>query len=416
MKKLLSFFFFFSSFFLSASEPIKMGVITDIHFLSTELMDNMYAIQNFVQNSGKDVTVVPEILDKVIEDYSNSDIEVLLVCGDLTKDGEEKSHLEVRNKLNKLYEKGVKIFAIPGNHDINMPNALGYQGNKTFETKNVSPKEFESIYANYGYNNAIERDENSLSYVAKLSEDIWLLAIDAARYDDYKDKPITAGRIKTETQQWLENVLTKAQTLNKEVIAMMHWGVVEHLPLQAMFFKGYLVDNYKQIATLLADNEVKVVFTGHFHSNDISEFKSELGNTIYDIETGALVSYPFAYRFADLYKDRIDIRTKNIISLDKNPKLVESNKLLLKTIAQKRALPMLKKQQFDFKEEQLQELSSIAGELFVLHLAGDEIVGDSIKIKLMNVFEQMDFPVDESMNDFSIDLPPKDNNLTIYFK
>jgi len=44
-----------------------------------------------------------------------SDIEVLLIPGDLTKDGEKLSHLELVQKLEPIIEKGIQTFVIPGN-------------------------------------------------------------------------------------------------------------------------------------------------------------------------------------------------------------------------------------------------------------------------------------------------------------
>lgn len=415
MKKILFLLFSFITIHVAASEPLKMGVITDVHYLSEKLMDKGYTINNFVYNSGKNVIVVPEVLDQVVEDYLNSGIEILLVSGDLTKDGEKQSHIDFREKLKPLSDKGVKIFVVPGNHDVNMPNSLKYQGNKTFQADNITPKEFEEIYADFGFKNAIDRDRTSLSYIAELNSSTWLLTIDVARYEEYKDRPITAGKLKASTEDWMLKALTKAKAENKKVIAMMHWGLVEHLPYQVTVFKDYLVEDNKRIATLLADNGVKVVFTGHFHSNDISQFDSENGNRIYDVETGALVSYPFAYRFMELSHGQMKIKTKNVISTTSHPNLAVENKEMMKRIASTRALPMIKKLGFQFPENRLTQISEIAGDLFVLHLYGDEKVDDSIKKNLIDIFTEMGFPVDESLNNIDLDLPPADNNITILF-
>ncbi|HBK33264.1 MAG TPA: metallophosphoesterase, partial [Porphyromonadaceae bacterium] len=59
---------------------------------------------------------------------------------------------------------------------------------------------------------------------------------------------------------------------------MMHHGLVEHMPYQAVFFGDYLVDGWQDAAQQLADRGLKVVFTGHFHSNDVSSFTSSAGN------------------------------------------------------------------------------------------------------------------------------------------
>ena len=400
---------------IKASSPLKIGVITDLHFLSTKLMDGKYAIQNVVDKNGRDFIASPEIIDKVLGEYEESNIDILLVCGDLTKDGEKESHLELKDKLDRLSKQGVKIFVIPGNHDINVPSPVGYQGNQTYSTENISAEDFSTIYKDFGYENAISRDKESLSYVNALDENTWLLAIDAARYDEYKDRTITAGRIKTTTERWITKMLDTASQQQKQVVAMIHWGIAEHLPMQSVFFSSYLVDNHKYYADLLADNGVKLAFTGHFHSNDISVHRSDLGNTIYDIETGTLSSYPFSYRFVELCKDSIEISTRNITSIESDSNLVSVNKEVMKRVATRMARPMLKNKKLNLSERFVEPMAEIAGELFLLHLAGDEVLDEQTKNKLKKIFEEMDIPLDNDFNLLELDLPPKDNNLTIYF-
>lgn len=79
-----------------AHEDLKIGVFNDIHYLSEQLMDGGDAIKQYDQYSGKNIRYVPEILDKVLADYLSSDINVLLIPGDITKDGEKQSHLDFK--------------------------------------------------------------------------------------------------------------------------------------------------------------------------------------------------------------------------------------------------------------------------------------------------------------------------------
>lgn len=416
MKKISFIFFLLTTINIAASQPLKIGVISDTHFLSPQLMDNRYAVQQYVYNSGRNVIASPEILDQVIADYLKSDIDVLLVCGDMVKDGEKQSHIDFRDKLKPLHDKGVKIFVISGNHDVNIMNPIKYQGNKTFPTEGITDKEFEEIYADYGYKSATNRHIGSLSYAAPLDDSTWLLAIDALKFNSSTQRPLSAGIITPGLKEWIEYVLYFAGKLNKKVIAMMHWGVVEHLPLQGEIFNDYLVLDYKEIASLLADNGVQLIFTGHFHSNDISSFTSEARNTIYDIETGTLSSYPFAYRLVELNNGQAKIETRNITSTPSHPNLVEESKEALKRIAIKQAQSIVKKKQdvfpTVFSDEDMEQLSIIAGDLFILHLYGDEVVPDSIQNSIADIFRRNDIPMNENMN-IKLDFPPLDNNITI---
>ncbi|MFN4217268.1 MAG: hypothetical protein ACK4HQ_07715 [Brevinematales bacterium] len=56
---------------------------------------------------------------------------------------------------------------------------------------------------------------------------------------------------------------------------------------------------------------IRIVFTGHYHSQDITA--SALNkHTIYDIATGSLVSYPSPYRLCRLEGEWLSIQTRTI--------------------------------------------------------------------------------------------------------
>lgn len=413
MKQLFLYILFILSCSIYANRPIKIGVITDTHYLSEKLMDNGKALQEYIAASGKNIKDVPAVLDKVLNDYLNSDIEVLLICGDMTKDGEKQSHLDFTAKLKPLQDKGIKIFVIPGNHDINMPNAVGFKGDKWYRTENISPSEFTDIYGTYGYNNAIERDSASLSYVAALDNNTWLLAIDAAKYKEYKTRSISSGRILPETEKWLVKILDKAKKENIQVVGMMHWGLTEHILYQSMFFKDYLVEDWKRLANLFADKGMKVIFTGHFHSNDISLFTSDNGNKIYDIETGTLSAYPFSYRFVELSKDRINIKTSNITSIPQNPALAQDDKQRMQTLSEKMATGKLKSFNFGLSKDVSDKFADVLSQIFILHISGDEKPDEQLKQSLKELSALMDSPMD--VNEIELDFPPADNNVEIFF-
>ncbi len=398
---------------LSAARPIKMGVITDTHYLSEQLMDGGYAVQDYIQVSGKNIKDTPAVLDKVLADYLSSDIEVLLICGDMSKDGEKQSHLDLMKKLKPLQDKGVKVYVIPGNHDINMPNSVEYKGNKTLTVANISPSEFTDIYATCGYKDAIRRDTASLSYVAQMGENTWLLAIDAARYNEYKGYTVSGGKISATTEKWIVDVLDEAKAKNIQVIGMMHWGLMEHIVYQSMFFKEYLVDDWNRLANLFADKGMKVIFTGHFHSNDISSFRSDRGNIIYDIETGTLSAYPFSYRYVDLYPDRIDIRTQNITAVPGNPNLASDDKDRMQSLARQLALQKIKNLGYDFPQDVTEQFADVLSRIFVLHAYGDEKPDANLKASMEKLSKLMESPMD--LDDMQIDFPPADNNVEIAF-
>ncbi|MDU1906128.1 MAG: metallophosphoesterase [Dysgonomonas sp.] len=394
---------------------LKMGIFSDPHYLSEQLMDKGIAIENYDKISGKAVREVPFVLQQVIDDYLTNDIEILLIPGDITKDGEKQSHMDFVKKLQPLLQKGVKVFVIPGNHDINIPKSLGYKGESTYPTENITPNEFADIYADCGYKDALKRDSASLSYIAELNDNTWLLAIDVSRYQEYTTRSISGGRLLPATEQWIKEVMEDARLANKQVIGMMHHGLVEHIMMQSSFFPEYIVEDWQRIASLFADLGVKAVFTGHFHANDITEFTSQSGNKIYDIETGSLSAYPFPYRYIEMNPDGLKITTKNITSTPSSPHLAEENKILMQEKARQIAKQKIHARGMNLPENTLSLITDIISQVFVMHLEGDEVIDDNLRKSIQELSTELDSPIDASNQLFGIDLYPADNNVEIKF-
>lgn len=298
-----------------ADQVKRMAVISDVHIMAPELLvHDGKAFQTYLAHDRKLLQQGPEILDSICNKMIATHTQVLLITGDLTKDGEKISHIYlVEHYLKRLSDNGIKVFVIPGNHDVNNPNARIFDGENTPRTETVSANEFADIYKNYGYGDAIARDKNSLSYVAQLDSRTRLIAIDACKYEENnydKDICVTGGRIKPETMNFIRDQMADAKFKGYKVIAMMHHGIVKHWDGQEKVMKDYLIDNWERDAKILSDMGIKVVFTGHFHSQDVATMKGGLT----DVETGSTVSYPNPYRLIglDTRRGKMEIKTGHI--------------------------------------------------------------------------------------------------------
>jgi predicted MPP superfamily phosphohydrolase len=243
--------------------------------------------------------------------------DVLLIPGDLTKDGELANHQVVAALLQELADVGIKIFVVPGNHDINNADALDFSTSPPTPAALTSDDDFTSVYGDFGYNDAIYKDENSLSYICAVNDKLWILGIDACRYEDNEndESPITGGRIKDVTMAWIEEKMAEASAGGIEVLALMHHGILQHYYGQEFTDPGYLVENWPERAGRLMNAGIKLVFTGHYHANDISQLVLDK-NTFSDIETGSLVTSPCPYRVMTLDENFIKIQSKRITNID----------------------------------------------------------------------------------------------------
>ena len=299
---------------------LKIAVMSDIHYLSPSLLKkgaaNGAAFQAYLAADPKLLEYSDPILRKVISQLKRDKPDIVLIPGDLTKDGEKVCHEAVALMLQQLAECGIKVFVIPGNHDINNPEARKYDGDYESPTPTIKAGDFPKIYGNFGYKNAICRDPNSLTYIGQPYKGLWILGIDDCEYYNNTDKAIVAGVIKPETMTWILGKLQEAKQKNITVLSMMHHGIVEHFMGQETLDPGYVTTGYKTNGPLLMAAGLKIMFTGHYHANDITMLGTEVGDVLYDIETGSLVTPPSPYRMITLTNKGMDISTNWVTSIN----------------------------------------------------------------------------------------------------
>ena len=165
-----------------AYPQVNFAVMTDLHTYNPDLGTDGKAFENYVAGDYKLTKESAEILQTAIGQINSENVSFVLVPGDLTDHGDRASHELVAQYLKQLKSNGKKVYVIPGNHDIENPNAVRYSGNSALRIRNITAEEFAQIYADFGYKDALYRDPASLSYVAEPRKGIWLLALDSCRY------------------------------------------------------------------------------------------------------------------------------------------------------------------------------------------------------------------------------------------
>jgi len=295
----------------------RFCVFSDPHYFDPDLGTSGSAFDTYIENDRKLIAESEEILKSLVQSVLSEDVEIVLVPGDLTKDGELTSHQKVAEYLRQLETAGKRVYVIPGNHDINNPHACSYSGDTTVPVESITAEEFAEIYRDFGYDEALERDPNSLSYVAEPVSGLWILAMDSCLYTENTDSPVTGGRFSESTLNWIKVKLGEAQSKKEVVFGMMHHGIVEHFTGQTMMFPDYVLEDWTTVSEEFADSDMQVVFTGHFHAQDIVERTTEDGNSIFDIETGSLVTYPCPYRVIQLSSSgELSVSSKKITQIN----------------------------------------------------------------------------------------------------
>lgn len=285
------------------TDGISMTVISDTHLYSKTLGVKGSVFEEQIKKDRKMVVESEAILDEVLTKIKAGNSEILLISGDLTKDGEKVNHKLMAKKLKEVEATGKKVFIINGNHDINNSNAYEYTENGRKRTATITKNEFQEIYRDFGYEEAIAKDPASISYVVEPVPGYRIIAIDSVSMLTQTDDA---------TLEWVKKQIKEAKSKGKEIIGLTHYGLVPHFNIEEEYFPGYLLKDYSYVADELADAGLSIVFTGHFHSQDISAKTTINGNEIYDVETGSLLTYPVPIRNVTIKEHVLVVTTEQI--------------------------------------------------------------------------------------------------------
>ena len=188
----------------SAAADTRLMVISDLHYLAPSLYQNSELfLQALRQGDGKITQYSEELLSALYQEILREKPDALIVTGDLTFNGEKASHLALADWFRTVESAGVPVWILPGNHDINTVNPVGFAGNAYFRVENVTPEEFASIYAGF-----MEPEGTGFSYTAKISSTLWIAMTDVAWYQDQAQ---TFGWFSEGHASWLEDVLKSAR-------------------------------------------------------------------------------------------------------------------------------------------------------------------------------------------------------------
>ena len=299
---------------------VKIMVISDPHLLAPSLVGNSMAAKQLAAGDMKLVLESDLIVGRMVDEIIKEKPQLLLITGDLTFNGSRASHERLVSHLERLEQAGVRALVIPGNHDINCPYSKSYVGEAAEPVATVSSEEFAQLYLRYGYGKDSKRDPNSLSYTCEPAEGLTLLCIDSNRYSENRlgrngEKVVyhNEGAVKPETLEWIKEQLDEAKAGGKRVIALMHHHLVEHIDGEAKLLPNYVVANHEEVAKVLRDGGVKVVFTGHLHITDAATIGG-----ITDVATGSESTYPLPMRTVTVSpgRDTLNIETRFFDGLD----------------------------------------------------------------------------------------------------
>jgi len=300
---------------------LKVMVMADPHMLASSMIADTKDYNDSLKKAPKLFAESEGIVDACLDRVRANRPDVLLVAGDMTKDGEHESHKVFAEKLEELQKDlpTLKIYVTDGNHDVNDSKAVNYntESGEAEEVAVTAPEEFVSFYGvTYEDDSIIARYtpaegqvSGQLSYVARPKKGYTFIVIDTCRYSadntsTEEDEHETSGQISEDLEAWVLEQIKEAKKRGDTIIGMGHHNFVPHFTMEPTILGIYLVNDWERLATEFADAGMSYIFTGHQHAHDVARLVTDAGNELYDFQTGASATYPCPVRVVDFTRTK----------------------------------------------------------------------------------------------------------------
>lgn len=287
-------------------------VISDVHmFLEKHVGNRNEAYLAYeTEKAGKLLHLSECIFRSTVDYILQKKPNALLITGDISDTHSLEDYYVIAAELKRLKDAGIDVYVVPGNHDTAASPSLTFEGGSRAPSQGATLADFVSIYADFGYNQAIAKDTNSGSYVVDLNENYRLIAIDADGSQDSDEKT-------RELLAWVVEQTKKSVQDGKTPLGMIHFPILGHF---GSFLDGLELGNTnvrlkQEFREGLVAAGMNYIFTGHMHANDISSFTNENG-TLYDIETSALPNYPSPIRVVSCTEDTMELKTEYLTQIN----------------------------------------------------------------------------------------------------
>ncbi len=317
----------------ATAETVSFGILSDTHYYAESAMgktaEDKAEFNEMMLMNNSTTGLAPVLTDAALANLAkkakNGEIDFLLLPGDLTRNAEYSAHKELTEKLHKFEEEtGIPVYVINGNHDINNNRSMTYDGEELIDSKNnpelrdeldTSPEEFEALYKEFGYSSEggyysrykekAENSEGSLSYATDINDDYRLIALDTQLYsadntDSGTDDQETGGRMSEEHLAWAVAETEKAVADGKTVLGLVHTNLIPHFETEVDILDQFVLFGWEKVADALAKAGMHYVVSGHTHMQDVATHITDSGETITDIITTSILSYPNQFRTVTL--------------------------------------------------------------------------------------------------------------------
>jgi predicted phosphodiesterase len=252
-----------------------------------------------------------ELLTATIEEINGeSDIDAVLIMGDMTRDSELFNHEIARDIVGGI---NAPHYIVTGNHDLKRERKPGvtYPG-----VRRLDLDEFARFYADAGLPGGNTRYRVDLPggtalIVLDSNRTLHEMAadtVDLSRQDD--------GRIGEEQLAWLDETLADAIGSNLFPLVAVHHSIADQSPAEKpghplqFVFRSWQAEDSAEVRAVLAKHGVPLVLSGHLHAQSVG-----VEDGITNLVTSAAVSYPHCWRKLTIGADSISIESRPLAGI-----------------------------------------------------------------------------------------------------
>lgn len=275
------------------------ALITDTHFKpGTAARDGVMWNRQLVSQSER-------LAELLVSSLNEDALDFVIHAGDLTHEGDKASFDFVRSSFSRL--KAPLWFTL-GNRDGGEPGIRswlaaewGLQSQTMYYARHHNGVRYIFLDSNYahlptGQESEIQRWDQTSSYTG--------VGFSAAQLD-WLTKELESDR---ETLTFVITHHPIASKAEYPIISPRDLGA-PHRRLGPVWQKLFPTYHKEVLEILESAPNVKIVFTGHWHINDITRV-----NNLYHVKTSSLIEYPFEYRIVSVSDHFLDISVERLPS------------------------------------------------------------------------------------------------------
>lgn len=266
-----------------------------------------------------------ELLESTLEEVAReTELDAILLLGDLTRDSEEFNHAVMLELLQKVSH---PLYIVLGNHDLVRLRdpETSYPGIKRLERFEVC-----QLYADRGL------PGGEANYSVRLPGDVELIVLDSnLTLEELQPAGLTPnmqddGMLGARRRDWLAETLKEVRGSGRFPLVSVHHSLLAHTPAERkghpLFetFRFWRLHDAAETLEILSHFDVPLVLSGHLHAQSIN---AEAG--VSNLVTSASVSYPHAWRLLSVYDDAIYVESRKLQSIPSHPDLQGESKRMM---------------------------------------------------------------------------------------